>query len=147
MSFEIPEDVSLEELISHSQYILIVERAKPFEDVEMVKLHEDPKKCPPFRRVTYRYRVLEELLNKRGLKLKEVIEVVAPHTSMDIEVHRKRHLEGVNKSTFRPEYPTEADFNSKKLIIFLGFNFEFVADGAYESVENKEKVLKAIGKS
>ena len=38
------------------------------------------------------------------------IEVVAPHTSTDMEVHRKRYLEGVSKSTFRPEYPTGADF-------------------------------------
>lgn len=144
MTLDVPEEVSLEELINHAQFILVVERLKPFEKVEMIQLHEDKKKCPPFRKVTYRFRMLEELLNKQKFPLKKEIEVVVANTAMDMDVHRKRYLEGTNKSTFRPEYMTKADFNSKKLIVFLSSSFELVAEGAYESMENKDKVVKAI---
>ncbi|MFH1394366.1 MAG: hypothetical protein ABIH29_05820 [Candidatus Micrarchaeota archaeon] len=144
MSLEMPQEISLEELVSHSTYILVVERLRPFEKVEMVELHEDKKKCPPFRKVTYRYRVLEELVNRGGLRLKKEIEIVAPFTSMDMEAHRKIYIEGVSKSTIRPEYNGGADFGSGKLIVFLQSNFEFVAGGAYESLVNKDKIMKVI---
>jgi hypothetical protein len=146
MSQDIPVDISLDELVRGTCYILLVERRSPFEKIEMVPIEGGKPDCPPFRKVSFRYLVLEELKNQGDGPLRPEIEVGAAHMSMDLEMHRDYYLNGVSKSDYRPEYHTKADFASAKLIIFLNSNLEFAVGNAYEAPECRAKVLEAIDK-
>lgn len=144
MSQEIPKDLSLRELVRNSCFILVVERSEPFNKVEMISMDSDEKKCPPFRKDSYRFKVIEVLLNRIKTALEPEIEVKPALTSVNLRLHQDLYLRGVRRSSFWPVYGTTADFNSKKLIIFLNSAFEFTAHGAYESIDNKERVLESI---
>lgn len=146
MSQDIPVDIGFDDLVQGSYYIVIVERRTPFEKIEMVAIEGGKPDCPPFRKVSFRYRVLEELKNNGKKPIGPEIEVFAAHTSMDMEMHRHYYLNGVSKSDYRPEYQTKADFAGTKLIIFLNSNLEFVVGDAYEAPDCRAKVLEAIGR-
>jgi hypothetical protein len=146
MSQDIPVEIGLDELVQESCYILVVEKRTPFEKIEMVPLGGAGSGCPPFRKVSFRYTVLEELKNNGRKHIGPEIEVGVAHTSMDMDMHQDYYINGVSKSDYRPAYQTKADFASTKLIVFLNSNLEFAVGGAYEAPDCRDKVLEAIGK-
>ena len=90
MSLTIPQTVSLEELVNRAYYILLVKKLNPFSTEEMLVFSKGLKTCPPFRKITFHFHVIEELCNKSIKSLAGIdLDVFPADLSQNIELYKK----------------------------------------------------------
>lgn len=139
-------DVTLEQLITESKHIVVVERNSPFIVTEDVPIVEAGKEYPPYQRMVYRYRVLESL--RGSLKKDAAIEVLAANERQDIHVHRLFVVENVRKSVFDYRYRPRATIaENEPYILFLntlseheqGKRYRFVTGDSREGMRDDIK--------
>jgi hypothetical protein len=144
------ENISLEQLISRSDYIFIARKLDPAYTTEEIKIHRDIKKYPPFKKIIYHFNVIDELLNKGEDSYKgKDIDVIPEDLETELKIHKLYYLEGIHKSPIYLNYESSADFSkSTELIVFLRLSsdgqFAFAAGGAYEAVSKKQEIVKKI---
>jgi len=144
------EDVSLKDLVSKAQFILVVEKTEPFLTTEEIPIHRNSEKYPPFKKYTYHFKATEELYNKSGIsQIGKQINVLPGDLETDLTIHKLYYLEGIAKSPIYAKYNTRADFfKADKLILFLRRydekNLEIIADGAYEDLSKKNEIMDLI---
>ena len=144
-------ELSLSDLHTGSEIILIVERSgdKPLE--HSVEIKKSGKTYPPFIFLSERF-IVKEILKGKDLVKDRLIDVFPPNLSTDEHMHRLYVTEGVMKSPLFERYsPTEYKDNNKPFIIFLrtsGENgFAYSCINAVEGIGLKEKLIAEIKRS
>ncbi len=145
-------EVTLEQLITESKHIVVVERDSPFTVTEVVPIVEAGKEYPPYQRMVYRYRVLESL---RGiLKKGAAIEVLSANERQDIHVHRLFVVENVSKSVFDRRYQPRATIaENEPYILFLTTlseheqdkRYRFMTGDSYEGMGMRDDIKRRLG--
>ncbi|MBN1897357.1 MAG: hypothetical protein JW827_01150 [Spirochaetes bacterium] len=145
-------DITLEDMIERSGYILVVTKQSPFETRKKIKIHPDTKKYPPFEHAVFHFQVKEELYSKDKTSLRDKkIDVLPPDLADRLDLYKRYHLEGVSKSPIYLNYQTKVDFyKSKEMIIFLSKkeneHYLMTVNGGYEKLSKKKKIYKLIKK-
>lgn len=150
MSREHEDRITLEEMIRQSTDIFIVEQGKPFPLIKDIKIHANTKKYPPFKDMTYHYRVIEVLSGKKELRGRR-IKVIPAYRDMAFEAHKEYYLNGLSLSPKYQSYTPEFNLiKEKKVILFLFHlgtdQYKLVVRNAFESVKNQKKVRGLIDK-
>ena len=141
--------VTLEAVVRRAE--LVVLAAPSGSVLESVPIGPDPAAHPPFQHRVSRF-VVEEVLHggsrSRAPARGAVIEVERADLDYDLTVHKKRHLEGVNKITLHERYsPSKELDEAARRILFLvpsGARWAFAVDGAFESEGLRAKVVRLL---
>jgi hypothetical protein len=137
-------------MLESTQYIFIVERNNPFQHTEKIVIDKKGA-IPDFKKIIYSYKIIDVIYcddeNDKNYMNKN-IEVSPYHTSFSIDCEIRFFKQGIRKSYFINVYPTEANFDSEKLLVFLRKikkkQFEFVAENSYEDVSKVSEVKKLL---
>ncbi len=156
MTQTIEDEISLEELIKRSTYILVVKKSEPESTVEKIRIHEDTAKYPPFEKTVHHFQVIEELFvtpkdidgkYKPGELAGKNIDVMPSKIQDKLDLHKHFYLDGWRKSPIVKTYNSTANFNEKTLVVFLNVRLEFAVENAYESLSKKKEILKIVNES
>ena len=144
------EDTPLKDLIERSDYIFVVKKLEPSYTVEEIKIHQDIKKYPPFKKVINHFNIEEELFNKdKACMNGKDINIISADFHTELLVHKMYYLEGTHKSPIYSNYESSLEYGkANELIIFLRSSkdndFAFTCHGAYEAVSKKQEIVDII---
>jgi hypothetical protein len=152
------EPVTLEEAARRAEVVLVATPGRPDHRVQRISITPGggppTEKYPDFGRVLYRYRVEEVLWSKGSRELPRPgteIEIDSASWGYDFTVHKKRHLEGVNKITIHEDYQpsgaAEEGAEDPRRILFLnrwGKGWAFVCDISAEPLAMRPAVKKLL---
>jgi hypothetical protein len=144
------DEVPLSQVVTASSLIVLARPAEPSSRVVSVDITPEGQapdaKAPPFEYRVQRW-VVEALLTPSDeVKPGDTLEVSPADWAYRLTIHRKMHLEGVNKiglyEVYRPSTPPG---NEPRRILFLkpeGSAWRFTYVGAMEAPSHRAKVLK-----
>lgn len=147
-------EVSLATVVAASRLVVLARPASP--PFRMVTVDITPKgkapgaKAPPFEYRVQRW-VVEELLTPSDeVKPGDTIEVSPADWQYRLTIHRKRHLEGVNKiGLYEVYHPSSLPQGEPSRILFLeaeGQAWRFTYAGALEGPSRRAEVQKLLSK-
>jgi hypothetical protein len=134
------EAVSLEEIVRRSRSVVTARAADPAIRVETIEIGPGH---PPFDWNHFRFRVEEVLLaGEPAPRPGETIEVSEADAEYNLGMHRKRHLEGVNKIALFHRYTPEDPENPLKLLFLARGRdgWRFTADEGAEGIRLRSQV-------
>lgn len=113
---------------------------------------QEAKNYQPFTRVLYAFEIAEVLFpEKADIQVGERISVMQAYNAQKLDLHKMYNLEGKRKSPLYQRYAASVNLMDEdvpeSLILFVsqpGGRFEFAFEDAYETHENKARVLKLI---
>lgn len=162
-------EISLEDLVARSQYILLAHEGCPFRTLHRMKDTDDELTSPQIddnpvdggmkpnqEFITPRFHyVVEEVLyaNELGIESELIgknIHVYLADVNYRYQLHNESH-DGINTMGIYETYlPQPALTTSTSSILFLrshgGGEFEFVVDNAEESVSSKSMIIETLKK-
>jgi hypothetical protein len=148
------DEVPLSQAVTASHLIVLARPAEPA--FRTVSVDITPKgqaphaKAPPFEYRVQRWVVEALLTSSNEVKPGDTLEVSPADWEYRLTIHRKMHLEGVNKiglyAVYRPSAPPK---DEPRRILFLepeGSAWRFTYVGAMEAPSQRAKVLKLLSK-
>lgn len=144
-----PEYMTLEDLVSHSTYILVVEKLASAVRHESVGKYGSVKFKKPVKVCVYRFKILEKLFSIYGEDRMPLVGkdkgVYSANYDTALEVQAMYEKDGTRKSPYYSYYTSSINFDKEsKMIIFVhrsdDFKLKFVADGAYESLDKRKQI-------
>lgn len=153
MSRIIYKTLSLEQVISKSDYILSVEIPESHFAVEEIdvtpwKYKMIGRKLKPYKTLVAQFIVLEELLNRTNRQLTGTINVCEPRLRSKIDTYRKHALLGLRKSVIAERLEPRVDIDEgHQAIIFvknLPERYEFVCKNAYVPSSFESEVMTIL---
>jgi hypothetical protein len=148
------DKVSLEEVINWSEIIVCVKKNDPFFTDEVIPIHHDTKKYPPYHKMTFQYRITEILYDGRNLlSIGQIINVEKSDEGYSFENHKRYYLEGFSESPIIRTYFSEEKIDEDRdceFILFLNYlekpnRYRFTLEGSNEGVKVKPRIIKNIG--
>jgi hypothetical protein len=153
------QDVGLEEVVKGAGAVVVARWLEPKTAEEKIPIvpegqKPDDAKYPPYRRIKYRFEVVELFrapASATTLKVKQTIEVDQANFSQQLNLHRRYYLENVGRSPLYSRYTPSADvWKADKVILFLSLHKTgpaLVYDEAWEVVAKKSDVKKLVEKT
>ncbi len=148
------QNISLEQLIEESTYILIAKKTDPFITSEKISILPDGSKFenknnppyyeppyhnsdlsknkernfPPYIKTAYNFKI-KEILHSGRVELKNnLISVDEASSNFKLDLHKGFYLNGMRKSPIMESYESSLDYNkyesSDELIIFLSYRLK-----------------------
>jgi len=148
------DEVPLSQVVTASRLIVLARPAEPsFRKVSVditPKGQEPSAQAPAFEYRVQRW-VVEALLTPSGeVKPGDTLEVSPADWEYRLTIHRKMHLEGVNKIGLYEVYrPSEPPRDEPRRILFLepeGSAWRFTYVGAMEAPSQRAQVLKLLSR-
>ena len=141
------QKLTLEDLVGSAQHIVVVREAQPATSTEVIKIHKDSEKYPPFSLYKHHY-VVTDVLYSSKLKSGDKIDVLEAQFDSKLDLHKRYYLEGVSKSPIYSRYECKAcTDNDKEYIIFLSEydgRYSFSATGSVEVLSSKNDIVNAL---
>lgn len=149
------QGISLERLISRSDFVLIVKPATPARQQVTISIGKDDngKAAPDFVRVKLRVEVQESLTKAGANLVGKTLEIDGAHWEKRLHLHKSYYLHHISKSpiyeTYRAsEPPSESEQKDGPYIAFLRHpdkdSYAFVVEGATERIANRATVESAL---
>lgn len=152
------EEVDLQTVVQAATAVVLAVPATPSQRSEAIAItppgkRPDPEKYPPYVRRWQRWRVQEVLAGPPTLA-GQVLEVDEAHWQMQLNVHRRYYLEGVNKipiyQAYSPSYRAGQPPGDPARIVMLAGKpgaWRMAADNALESPQQRPQVQAALRKA
>jgi hypothetical protein len=148
------DEIPLSQVVTASHLIVLARPAEPTfrkVSVDITPKGKAPRaKAPPFEYRVQRW-VVEALLTPSGkVKPGDTLEVSPADWEYRLTIHRKMHLEGINKIGLYEVYrPSAAPKDEPRRILFLepeGSAWRFTYVGAMEAPSHQATVLELLPK-
>lgn len=136
------EKLDLSVLIQRSSSIVTAVPAVPPFITEKVTIKAAGKEVPPYERVIYRFRIIENL---HGYILPgSIIEVAPANDAMHEHMHRDYYTRGLSRHAVVHRYEPVASFSADEpRIVFLnklGSRYAYAVDGGEEGIALRSKI-------
>jgi len=156
--------VTLDKVIENSDVIAIVKRNQPAFIIEEMPFHKDGQDIPSFQKYIFLFEIIDVLYKDDStyqepfpkdisLLPGKTIKVLQSDYGKRINLHKRYYLDGAMK-TIGVDHYKDHDMKvekTKECIVFLRYNqsekmLEFTADGAIETLNQKNRILRDIRK-